>query len=272
MLDQTITKNFLLQKRTLKLNSLNIKKDWGNSIEIDSLGDNDIDIWYTNSRSLTSIVPELKNLLSNEEKIRIDNFRSRIDQVRRTISRGGLRIILSKYIDKQPSEIEFDMQQYGKPSLHNSDNNQMVLHFNTSHSYDVIMYVVTKIGSIGVDVERIQEFPELDNFVNRFFSTQERNAFTNLRTSQKKSAFFSYWARKESYIKARGNGLSLSLDQFDVSILPDQSTCLLKTRWDESDSTNWLLSDIKFDPFYAAALTVNIPVINDIVRINTIAN
>jgi len=36
-------------------------------------------------------------------------------------------------------------------------------------------------------------------------------------------------------------GLSLALDQFDVTLAPDAEPALLSTRWDESEATRWSL-------------------------------
>ena len=60
---------------------------------------------------------------------------------------------------------------------------------------------------------------------------------------------------KEAFIKAKGLGLSLPLDQFDVSIGSKQ-TAVLQTRWDEDEARRWLLLPIKMNLSYVAAVAV----------------
>ena len=69
-------------------------------------------------------------------------------------------------------------------------------------------------------------------------------------------AFFDCWTRKEAFIKAKGFGLSLPLDQFDVSLLPDEPALLLETRWDKKERSRWSLKAIDVGPNYSAAVAV----------------
>ena len=69
-------------------------------------------------------------------------------------------------------------------------------------------------------------------------------------------AFFNGWTRKEAYLKARGDGLSLPLDQFEVSLAPDETARLLNVRGDRSESSRWSLQELSLGPGYAAALAV----------------
>jgi len=49
------------------------------------------------------------------------------------------------------------------------------------------------------------------------------------------TAFYLGWTRKESYLKARGEGLAGSLCGFDVSLTPDRPAVLVSKdadRWD----------------------------------------
>ena len=71
-----------------------------------------------------------------------------------------------------------------------------------------------------------------------------------------RQAFFLCWTRKEAYIKARGEGLSLPLDQFDVSLVPGEPAALLSTHRNPHEAFRWSLQELTPAPGYAAALAV----------------
>lgn len=64
------------------------------------------------------------------------------------------------------------------------------------------------------------------------------------------------WTRKEAFIKAKGTGLMLPLNEFDVTLSPQEPAVLLKTRWDKSEAARWSLRAIDVAPNYAAAVAV----------------
>ena len=61
---------------------------------------------------------------------------------------------------------------------------------------------------VGVDVEDRTRGGDLLDVADRFFSPFEVKALTALPTAEQMDRFFLYWTLKESYIKARGMGLS----------------------------------------------------------------
>jgi len=71
-----------------------------------------------------------------------------------------------------------------------------------------------------------------------------------------RKAFFKYWTRKEAYIKAKGKGLSLPLNQFDVSHVPEKPVVLLNTKGGLQEFTCWYLHDITPYPDYVASIAV----------------
>ena len=69
-------------------------------------------------------------------------------------------------------------------------------------------------------------------------------------------AFFTGWTRKEAYIKARGKGLSIPLNSFDVTLMPAEAVALLADRTDAEAIHVWTLMDIQTGGDYVAALAV----------------
>ncbi|MGD1216752.1 MAG: 4'-phosphopantetheinyl transferase superfamily protein, partial [Terriglobales bacterium] len=90
----------------------------------------------------------------------------------------------------------------------------------------------------------------------RFFSRREVAMLRTLPTDVQQQAFFRCWTCKEAYIKARGEGLSLPLDQFDVSLVPGEPAAVLGTQRDPSEASRWSLQELTPASGYAAAIAV----------------
>ncbi len=74
--------------------------------------------------------------------------------------------------------------------------------------------MVAKDLEIGVDVEDTERKSETVGVADRFFSPREVAALHALPEAAQRGRFFDYWTLKEAYIKARGMGLAIPLDQF----------------------------------------------------------
>jgi 4'-phosphopantetheinyl transferase len=109
---------------------------------------------------------------------------------------------------------------------------------------------------VGIDIERIRSDLEVGEIADRFFSRREVAMLQTLPTEEQRQAFFRCWTRKEAYIKARGEGLSLPLDEFDVSLAPGEPAAILGTRPDSSEASRWSLQELAPAPGYVAALAV----------------
>jgi 4'-phosphopantetheinyl transferase len=158
-------------------------------------------------------------------------------------------------LDVEPSQLRFRYNRYGKPALA-GELAEDWLRFNLSHSHGLALYAFTENREIGVDLEFIR--PELagEEIARRFFSSAEAAELAALPSHLRTEAFFNCWTRKEAYIKARGKGLSLPLDQFDVSLAPGKPAALLRARGEPDESSRWSLTALAPAQGYVAALAV----------------
>jgi 4'-phosphopantetheinyl transferase len=164
--------------------------------------------------------------------------------------------MLSRYLGRPPEELGFSYNEYGKPQIVSAGSDAEPLHFNLAHSKGLALYAFTRLGEIGVDIEYIRPgFPD-EEIARRFFSATEVANLNQLPVDDRQKGFFNCWARKEAFIKAKGLGLSLGLDQFDVSLDATQPAALLRTGWDASEAAEWSLREIETESGYAAAVAV----------------
>lgn len=220
-----------------------------------SLPIDEVQVWRLSLDLPASRVERLRQTLAPDELGRARRFHFEKDRQRFIVARGLLRLILSRYLDVEPSQLRFSYSDYGKPALIPPPTHKM-LNFNVSHSQGLALYAITRNRQVGIDVEYIRPVPEIKEIAQRFFSAQENAVLRGLPETVKLEAFFNCWTRKEAYIKARGEGLSLPLDQFDVSLAPGEPARLLRVSGDSKEPCCWSLRAMSPVPGYVAALAV----------------
>ncbi len=193
--------------------------------------------------------------LSEDERIRADKLKIEQKKNQFVITRGLLRQLLSKCMEKGPGEIEFFFGQHCKPYINDKCNNKSI-EFNVSHSGDYALIAITLENTVGVDIEKINPGIDYQSLSNRFFSNKEKYELISFDNNEKLDAFYRAWVRKESFIKATGKGIAFGLDFFSVSLDEDNNT---GTEVDSPDAENnkWYCYDLINLDDYKTALTVN---------------
>ncbi len=218
------------------------------------LDNDEIHIWRVALQAPSaSVLDKMSSTLASDEIDRVKHLRLQRDRERFIVARGILRILLGRYLGCVPQALHFTYNMYGKPSLDNAAC-RSPLSFNLSHAGGLALVAVTQHRALGVDIEPIRDDLALGQIADHFFSQAEQVSLRALPPTQQIEAFFKVWTRKEAYIKARGEGLSLALDSFDVSVVPGASAALLETRDDPAHAGRWTLEDLWPTPRYVAAL------------------
>jgi 4'-phosphopantetheinyl transferase len=125
-----------------------------------------------------------------------------------------------------------------------------------AHSGSVALYGFALESDIGVDVEFKRAGVAMGGIAGRYFSALEVAELMALPAEALIDGFFACWVRKEAYIKARGEGISIGLNSFTVSVAPDQPARLVWAEFDSTDPLKWNLIDIDAGPSYAAAIAM----------------
>jgi 4'-phosphopantetheinyl transferase len=197
---------------------------------------------------------QLVRSLSLDENQRALRFRFERDRNRFVVGRGVLREILGTYLQIDPEKVDFNYGPQGKPYLKEPSGYALgSLFFNVSHSADQAIYALG-LGEVGVDLEVVRPIPEMQALIDQYFSVAERSAFGSVSPDQKLKAFYNCWTRKEAYVKACGDGLLISLDQFDVSIEPELPARLLRVQGTSGDQLPWSLHSFDLSTEAVAAL------------------
>lgn len=175
-----------------------------------------IDIWcaFCERISDPTLLRRYTQLLTDAERAQEARFHFAEDRHRYRVTRALLRTVLSRYHDIAPERWTFTPNAYGRPSISNDSDGARRISFNLSHTRKLVVLAITHDHELGIDTEdTLTRSPPLE-IADRFFAPDEVASLRALPTSRQSVRFFQYWTLKESYIKARGLGLSLPLDQF----------------------------------------------------------
>jgi 4'-phosphopantetheinyl transferase len=215
--------------------------------------DGNVHVWRFSLDQGDSQLKKLAAVLERNELQRADRFRFSRDKGRFIAAHGLMRHILSRYTMLDPGKLRFQLGQYGKPSLANevSDGGPR---FNLSHSCGVGLLGVTGGREIGVDLEHIREDIEYGEIARRFFSSREVSKLEGLPRETRARAFFSCWASKEAYIKARGLGLSIPLDQFTLAFEQGEAAALVEVKGKDTEPGRWSVTELSLSPDYAGSV------------------
>ena len=221
---------------------------------VPSLGGGEIHVWLASLDSTPADYESMHDILSAEERERAARFKIAGGRERYTMGRGFLRMFLAYYTQMDPARLGFAYNPFGKPRLLeegiDSGSNQRV-HFNLSHSGGLAVYGFTRDGDLGVDIEKYRDEVLREKLADRFFSPEEAEELASLDSSHQLQGFFTCWTRKESYIKARGDGLSRSLSSFAVSLRPQDPPMLRWCHDDPQVQVRWRVWNLEVPQGYA---------------------
>ncbi|WP_235505716.1 4'-phosphopantetheinyl transferase family protein [Variovorax sp. Root411] len=192
-------------------------------------------------------------LLTPEEREKHGRFHFARDRRRYLMTRGLIRSLLSRYAPIAPRDWRFETNAYGRPRIANALPQAQPLRFNISHTASLIVAALTVEREVGVDVEHTARAAPLE-IAQHFFSASEAQALQQLPAELQPSRFWDLWTLKESYIKARGMGLSLPLDRFSFSFEGAHDVAIGFEDGLDDSAARWQFWQLQPDNAHAVAL------------------
>ena len=216
-----------------------------------SVTDPAVAVWRVPLVCSAAELARLTMLLSRDEQARAARFQFARDRDRYVAGRGMLRALLGNYINVAPSDIAFTTNAHGKPALADA---ALEAHFNLAHSGDVAIFAISRDRIVGVDIESLDRAVDHDALAQRFFSARECAELRTLPRAVRNHAFLTAWTCKEAIAKAIGRGLSLPLDQIEVTVGANPPHVLQIAH---ADARGWMLHSVDAGSAYVAMLAVH---------------
>jgi 4'-phosphopantetheinyl transferase len=208
----------------------------------EALPGNELHVWRASLDRSREVVAQLESVLAPDERARATRFYDSRLGARYVVGRGLLRVLAGRYLGVAAEEIEFVYGEHGKPRLAGSGP-----WFNLAHSGPEALYAFCSSAEVGVDVELANPDRANRRVAERFFAAGEVASLLRLPEALQPRAFLCCWTRKEAFIKARGDGLSLPLHSFEVTLDPSEPPAVVRTAWSAREPFEWTIVDLS-DP------------------------
>lgn len=183
---------------------------------------NRVFILTVNLTSYINNISKCWECLSVKEKTQVNKYYTKSLSDKYIMSHGILRHILSYYTKQYPQDIEFTHNEYGKPFLKNSN-----IYFNMSHSHNIVSYIVALNYRVGIDIELHDNNLNVQELASLVLTSAESQYLSSIESKEKLEFFYHLWTKKESLIKANGQGLSYPINTIEAIALSSGRTILL---------------------------------------------
>lgn len=167
------------------------------------------------------------------------------DRRRFTLGAALLRLAAARELRVAPTRVPIDRtcsdcgRPHGKPRLADTG-----LHVSVSHSAALVGVALTGLADVGIDVEAVGPGEISETLRLACLDAEE--------PMRGRDDFYTYWCRKESVVKATGDGLRVPLTQVRVSPA-DEPARLLSYAGSVLAAA---VTDIDVGPSYRGAVTV----------------
>lgn len=226
-----------------------------------SLNTNEVIIYSIYLPNFIALESELSTFLNFTELNRAERYHKEIDKKRFIICRSILKIVLAAHTKIDAKNISLDYHFNKKPYL----ASHPTLHFNISHSEDFAVIAISH-NKVGIDIEYMSEDFNFNEIMSDVFNDNE--ILTIQKAANKKQSFYTYWTRKEAFVKYLGKGID---DDFKYIPCLDGEHSLDSNQLQTIE--NWQIHSFELADQYLSAVAIeSLPTISTNLIVFTIPN
>ena len=218
----------------------------------------------------------LDDVLTPDERAHVERIRE--GQATARLSRGLLRLVLARYLNLPPAEIEIDRscpkcgRLHGRPRLRKPPETAKktskgddplepprgsaavgAIEFSVTHGGDLLVLAFADSAPVGVDVEPIGELDDVGAELLDFTLTAtERLRLLEVPAPQRMRSFLHHWTAKEAILKALGTGLDVEPQA--VALPPVPINGKLSATLPGSAPVDLWISDVEVGPAHVCTL------------------
>jgi phosphopantetheinyl transferase len=182
-------------------------------------------------------VSELYNQLQLDEQEK--DFFNNISNGKRHLHWLGTRVLLRKMLNIE-EYIDCKVDEHGKPYLVN-----LPYHISLSHSFDYAAVMISRSGTVGIDIEQVKE--KVERIAFKFLQPEEL-AF--IEEQHKISHLYVCWCAKEAVYKCYGQKEVSFLDDIFLSPFPFQEKGFLNaTLINNNININYNVGYLQFEDY-----------------------
>ncbi len=201
---------------------------------------------------------QLVAMLDDDERARADQFHQHDDRLLYITAHALNRLVLTRQRPSvDPSAWRFSVGAWGRPHPINPETGE--LRCNLSHTRGMTAVAVTEGTDVGVDVEWIRPDDWIFDTAPTVFSAAEVDSLGRLGNDERRDRFFLYWTLKESYIKARGMGVSLPLTLISFARTVGEQVTLDLDPSLGDDASSWAFATFRPSTDVRGAVAVRAP-------------
>lgn len=181
------------------------------------LNDPAVAVWRVPLQAGDDELARLVELLSADERSRMDAFAGGAHKRRFAVAHGAVRLLLAHHLRQHARDLVFVIGAHGKPHLAAPS----ALELNLTHSEELALIALSCRGAVGVDVESLARRPfDLQPIARRVLSAPEQEWLAGTAAPARAGAFLQLWACKEAVSKAAGKGFTTGFAR--IRIDPDR--------------------------------------------------